>query len=222
VLEDLRWPFFIVAVVLSAVVVLIETGSAIVAQFGVNNPVGLGIPYSVLVDGLLFYTILLMVLALIMPERLHGTLQGIVTFIVSLLTLLASLAMLFAAILALMLMVTLLLAVPFGTIAYFALFGHFSRGTAQVLLSLIMTCKLFFIGFLVAAQQRFLEMKILVFTVICALLITFVTAFLQGLVPVPLDSILDAVAAIVVAIVGLILALILLLRSIPAVVKAIV
>jgi hypothetical protein len=218
-LEELRWPFFIVAVVLIAAVVLTEFGSQIFVSGG---RIGLGIPYSALVDGLLFYMIILMVLALIMPGRLHGALQGIVTLIVSLLTALASFVMIFAALLAVTEMVALLLAVPFGTFAYFALFSKFDRATASVELGMIMTFKLLFAVCLVLAQQRFLNMKLLVFTVLLSLLVTVIVSFLQGLVPSFLVSITDGVAAIILAVLGLVWAIVLLLRSIPAVVKAIV
>ena len=218
-LEELRWPFFIVAVVLIALALMTEFGSQIVVSGG---RIGLGIPYLALVDGLLFYMVALMVLALILPGRVHGALQGLLTFIVSLLTALASLAMIFAAIFAVTEMVALLLAVPFGTIAYFALFADFDRGTASAELAVIMSLKLFFALFLILAQQRFLGLKLLVFTIILALLASVIVSFLQGLVPSFLVSITDAIAAIILGVIGLVLAIILLLRSIPAIVKAIV
>jgi hypothetical protein len=220
--EDLRLPFFVIALVLLALAVLTEVGSEIGSQLHPTNPIGLGIPYLVLVDGLLFYMMMLMAFALFLPERLHGLLQGIVTFIVSLIATLSSLAMIFVALFALIGMVTLLLATPFGTAAYFVIFGHFARSDARIELSLIMILKLFFAGCLVLAQQRFLQNKLLVFTIILALVANVVVSFLHGLVPFFLVSITDALAAIVLAVLGLILAVILLLRSIPAVIKAIV
>jgi hypothetical protein len=53
------------------------------------------------------------------------------------------------------------------------------------------------------------------------LLCNVVAAFLQGLVPIILVSILDDVAAIVFAIVGIVWAVVLLIGSIPAIVKAV-
>ncbi len=220
--EDLRLPFFVAALLLITFAVLIEVGSKFASALGVGGPIGLGIPYLVLVDGLLLYMVILMALALFMPERIHGELQGIVTLIVSLLTALLSLGMIFVALFATLGMVALLLATPFGTIAYFAIFGHFARGVAGAELAVVMTLKLLFAGCLVLAQQRFLENKLLVFTVVLALVANVVVSFLQGLVPFYLVSITDAVAAIVLGILGLVLAIVLLLRSIPAVIKAIV
>ena len=220
--EELRTPFFVLALVLIAIAVLIEIGAEIVAQLGFGGPIGLGIRYSVLLDGMLLYMMALMGLALVLPARLMGTLQGIVTLVVSLLVALGSILMNFLALFALLEMVALLLAVPFGTIAYFALFGHFSRGAAAVELSAIMTLKLCFAGSLVLAQQRFLANKLMVFSIVLALVGTVIVSFLHGLVPIFLVSITDAIAAIVLAILGLILAIVLLLRSIPAIVKAVV
>ncbi len=219
--EDLRVPFFAAALLTITLALAIEIGSKIASQLNVRGPIGLGIPYLVLVDGMLFYMVLLMALALFIPERLHGMLQGIVTFIVSLLTALIALGMIFAALYALLGMVTLLFATPFGTIAYFAIFGHFDRVAARAELSTIMTLKLAFALCLVLAQQRFLQNKLLMFTLILALVATVVVSFLHGLVPFFLVSITDAIAAIVLAILGLILAIVLLLRSIPAVIKAV-
>lgn len=119
-------------------------------------------------------------------------------------------------------MVALLLAVPFGTIAYLAMFGSFDRSGATVALSLIMTLKLFFAGCLVLAHQRFLENKGLVLLILTSLLATLVIGFLQGLVPGILVSITDAIAAIVVGILALLWAIWFLLRSIPSIVKAVV
>jgi len=220
--EDLRIPFFVAALILMAVVVLVEIGSELVARLGMGGRIGLGIPYLMLVDGLLFYMTILMALALGLSERLHGLLQGFVTFILSLLAALGCFIMILVALFATLEMVGLLLSVPFGTVVYLALFGHFSRGAASTELSAIMMLKFAFAICLIAAQQRFLQNKLLVFTVALALLATIIVSFLQGLVPIFLVSITDAIAAIVIAILGLILALVLLLRSIPAVVKAIV
>jgi len=224
--EDLRTPFFVAALLIMAVVVLMEVGSEQVglelASFlGQRGRIGLGIPCTALVDGMLLYMVTLMALALGLPERLHGLVQGPATLIVSLLVALASVVMIFVALSALSEMLALLLAVPFGTAVYAILFGHFARGAASTELSTIMALKLLFAGCLVAAQQRFLQNRLLVFTIALALAATVVVSCLQGLVPVFLASITDAISAIVISIIGLVLAIVLLLRSIPAVLNAV-
>ncbi|HXJ93709.1 MAG TPA: hypothetical protein VMT20_12725 [Terriglobia bacterium] len=219
-LDTLRKPLFIVALALALVTVLLEVGSAVVKSLG-NAKIGLGIPYSPLLDGLLLFTILLMGVGLLLPERVTGRIQGVATLLVSLLIGILSFVLILAAIAALVEMVTLLVAVPFGTIVYLILFGGFNRSGAAIALSLIMMLKLVFAGCLVLAHQRFLENKGLVLLILTSLLATLIIGFLQGMVPGFLVSITDAIAAIVVGILALLWAVWFVLRSIPAVVKAV-
>ena len=219
-LDTLRKPLFIVALVLIAVTLLVELGSDLVKGLA-NAKIGLGIPYSPLLDGLLVFTVVLMAFGLLLPERVTGRIQGIATFIVSLLVAILSFVMILAAIAALILMVTLLLAIPFGTIAYLIIYGSFDRSGAAVALSLIMTLKLFFAGCLVLAHQRFLQNKGLVLLILTSLVATLVIGFLQGLVPGFLVSITDAIAAIVVGVLALLWAIFFLIGSIPSMVKAV-
>jgi hypothetical protein len=219
-LDTLRKPLFIVALVLMAVTVLVELGSGLVKSLA-NAKIGLGIPYSPLLDGLLLFTVLLMGIGLLLPERVTGRLQGVTTLVVSLLLAMLSFVLILAAIAALIEMVTLLLAIPFGTLAYLAIFGSFDRSGAATALSLIMTLKLFFAGCLVLAHQRFLENKGLVLLVLTSLVATLIIGFLQGLVPGFLVSITDAIAAIVVGILALLWAIFFFLGSIPSIVKAV-
>jgi hypothetical protein len=219
-LDTLRRPFFLAALVLITVTVLVELGSGLVKSLG-NAKIGLGIPYSPLLDALLLFAVLLMGFGLLLPERLTGRIQGIVTLVVSLVLAVLSFVLILAAFAALIAMVTLLLAAPFGTIAYLILFGTFDRSGAAAALSLIMTLKLAFAACLVLAHQRFLQNKGLVLLILTSLLATLIIGFLQGLVPAFLVSITDAIAAIVVGILALLWAVWFLLRSIPAVVKAV-
>ena len=220
-LDTLRKPVFIVALVLIIVTVLVELGSGLVKSLG-NARIGLGIPYSPLLDGLLLFAVLLMGLGLLLPERLTGRLQGIATLVVSLVLGALSFVLILAAVAALIEMVTLLVAIPFGTIAYLIIFGNFDRSGAAIALSLIMTLKLYFAGCLVLAHQRFLQNRGLVVLILTSLLATLIIGFLHGLVPAFLVSITDAIAAIVVGILALVWAIWFLLRSIPAVAKAVV
>jgi hypothetical protein len=240
-MERLRVPFFVIAIAAMILVVLMEIGSPFLiggydvgAQIsqqagdlgvsvpagGHSAPPGLGIPYLALVDGIALYTVVLMGVGLIIPERLQGRVQGVITLIFSILLILGALVLLFIALAKLIAMVTLLLAFPFGTIAYLIIWGSFPRDQAAVVLSLLMFLKLVFAGCLLAAQQRFIQNKGLVALVLTSLICNIVVAFLHGLVPGILVSILDALAAIVLAIVGIIWAIVLLIGSIPAIVKA--
>jgi hypothetical protein len=256
----LRVPFFLVAVVLMAIVVLIELGSlllphqppstdqvvATLCQDPSSDPdhkcatpagrqelannvsksqepprPGLGIPYMALVDGLLLFILGLMTASLVIPARVQGRLQGLVSLIVTLLLILAGVVMVFLALNLLILMVSLLLSIPFGTLVYLAIFGFFDRAGAQITLSLTMLLKAAFAVCLVIAHQSFLTDKGLLLLVGASLVSNLIIGFLHGLVPGFLVSITDAVAAIVVAIIGIILAILALVGSIISIVKAI-
>jgi hypothetical protein len=221
-MESLRTPFLIIALALSLVIVLIETASLgfIGNAFHSDLPTpGLGVPYLALVDGILLFTIGMFGLALIVPASVLGAIQGIITFISMLLLLIGSIVLIFVALALLTLMVTLLLAVPFGTIAYFAAFADFDTDAARVTLGVIMTLKIAMVILLVLAQQQFIEVKGLVLLVLTSLLAGIVVSFLHGIVPGFLVSILDAIAAIIVGVLAAVWALVKLLGSIPGIVK---
>ncbi len=241
---DLRKPFLVVAIILMVLVVLVELGSGLVlggAPAGnalrdqqdslavdnvdnlgdVEEPPGRAILYLVLVDGILLYTVGLMGLSLVIPEKVQARAQGCATFILSLILIIVGIILAIIAFVELIVMVTLFLAVPFGTIAYLALWGFFPRGDASVLLSLLMFLKIAFCVFLVLAQQRFLMMKGLMLLVLTSLVCNVIVAFLQNLPPIILVSIFDNIAALIVAIIAIIWAIILLVLSIPSIVATI-
>lgn len=240
---QLRRPFFFIAVFAMALVVLVELGSALMIggadaggalldqareldvdvpnASGVNEPAGRGISYLVLIDIILLYTVALMGAALLVPDRLHGRAQGVLTLIGSIVLIIVAFVMLIIAFIELLVMIALFFAPPFGTIAYLALWGFFPRGDAAVVLSLLMFLKLAFCVFLLLAHQRFLQNKGLVLLVLTSLLCNIIIAFLHGFVPIILVSIVDDLAAIVIAILAIIWGIILLIGSIPALVKAV-
>jgi hypothetical protein len=147
--------------------------------------------------------------------------QGIATLIGSIVLILTSLGSLVAAFVELMVMVTLLPAVPFGTIAYLAMWGFFPVADAATLLGLLLALKLAFAVLLLLAQPRFLQNTGLVVLTATTMVATVVLAFLHGWVPVILVSIVDGIAAIVFAILALIVGIVLLIGSIPAILKAV-
>jgi hypothetical protein len=240
---ELKKPFFFIAVIAITLVVLVELGSQLfigganvgsaftneAADFGVSNvpssdvsePPGRGIPYLALIDVIALYTAALMGASLIVPEKLHGRLQGILTLIGSIVLIIVGLILLIIAFIELLIMVSLFLAVPFGTIAYLILWGFFPRGEAAAILALLMFLKLVFAAFLIIAQPRFLQNKGLVALIITSLVANIVIAFLHGFVPIILVSIVDDLSAIIFAIVAIIWAIVLLIGSIPAVVKSV-
>lgn len=219
-LGELRKPLFLIAMALILIALLIEIGSGLVAGFGARAG-GLGVPSLALLDGLLTFTIALIACSLLIPERAQGRIQGVATLIVSLIVIFAGIAKIFAAIGKLFLMIGLLLSPIFGTIAYFIVFARFPRGEAAFSLSLLMTLKLFFAGFLVFAHQRFLQNKGLVLLALSSFIATIIIGYLHGFVPGFLVSVTDAVAAIIVALIAVIWAVVFLVGSIISVVKAV-
>lgn len=219
-IERLRLPFFVAALVCLALAVLLELGTLRFVSSGEGHPPGLGIAYLALVDATVLLTLLLMALPIVIGRDLAGRLQGLISLIFAILVIIGGIIAIFVAVSLLLLMIGLLLAVPFGTIAYFALFGGFDRGRASIFLGLIMLLKVVFAICLPLAQQRFLLMKGLIVLVLLSFVVTIVVGFLQGVVPGVLVSITDAIAAIVVGIVGVILAVVTLVFAIVAVVRA--
>jgi hypothetical protein len=221
--DELRKPFFIIALVLMFLVVLIEVGSPWLMQVtdkSFDRP-GYGVQYLVFVDAFLFYVSLLIGLALIIPERIQGRVQGCVTLVVSFLGCLGIIGAIITAFIFLLLMITLLLAPIFGTLAYLAIYGDFDRSGANITLSLIMALKIGYCILLILAHQRFLQNKSLVLLTLTSLLANIIISFLHNLVPGILVSITDALGAIVVAILALIWAIVFIIGSIVAIVRSI-
>jgi hypothetical protein len=181
---------------------------------------GKGIPYMALVDGLLLFTMLLIALSLLIPERVHGRVQGLATLIFSLFVLLVAIVLIVGAIMFLVLMLSLFLSIPFGTIAYMAAFADFDVGAARGTLGALMTLKIVFAVALVLSQQRFLENKGLILLILTSLLANVIISILHGFVPSFLVSITDDIGAIVVGILAAIWALVFLIGSIKSVIKA--
>ena len=226
-LDELRKPFLVIALVLMLLVVLVEGTSVLwinpdkaVGSLGAKTP-GYGITYLAFLDYLVFYITLLIGLAMIIPERLQGRVQGCATAIVSFLGCLGTIYAIITCLIMLIIMVTLLLAPIFGTIAYVAIYGHFNRGAAAATLSLIMALKIGFVVCLVLAHQRFLQNKGLVLIVLTSLLANLIISFLHNFVPGLLVSITDAIGAIIVGILAVIWAIILFVFAIISIIKAI-
>lgn len=225
-MDGLRIPFFLAAWICLIIAVLIEVGSVGFVDSTVNSDFdslstpGLAIAYLALFDGILLYSISLMVAAVFMPARVLGRLQGIASFVFYLLLLLAALVLVFIAITLLVMMISLLLAVPFGTAIYFGAFASFATGSAAATLGVILTLKLVFAVCLILAQQRFLTMKGLVVMVLVSLFANVLISFLHHFGPSFITSILDAVGAIVIAILAIVWGLLGLIGSIPAILKA--
>ena len=227
-LDELRKPFLVIALVLILLVVIVEVSSPLLLDLGTPGAAsldaetpGYGISYLAFLDTFVFYITLLISLGMIIPERVQGRIQGIATVIVSFLGCLGTIFAIIACLVVLIIMVTLLLAPIFGTIAYLAIYGHFDRTGAAVTLSLIMMLKLGFVVCLLLAHQRFLQNKGLVLIVLTSLVANLIIGFLHNFVPGMLVSITDAIGAIIVGILAVIWAIVLLIFAIISIIKAI-
>lgn len=243
----LRRPFFILAVVTMALVVIVELGMPLLvlggppsvpvaatagelgvprellaaSSTGVPQPPGAGIASLAFIDGLLLFTVAMVGLSLLISPRIHGKFQGLLTLVVSLLWVLACLLAGLAALATLLLMVGLFVSAPFGTLVYLAVWGSFSTGKAAVLLGLLLFLKICFGVFLVLSQPRFLRVKGLVALVLLSVLLQLVLGFIHGFLPGPVVAIGDQLWAVVTAVVALLWALVMLVFSLPAIVKAV-
>ena len=219
----IRKPFLVASLILFAAAFAIEAGSRI----WINPPVagvahaprpGLGIPSLAALDALVVLTIVItMLIGLEVPGV--GRLTGIASVIVSFFGCLGSLVFLFVTIAMLMLMIGLLLAVPFGTAVYMAIYGSFPRGTAGATLAVILLLKLAGLFCLVLGSAQVLKSKMLVLLFACTIGLTVLLSFLHGFPPGVLASITDAIGAIIAFIVAIIWAIIYFVVGIMSVIK---
>ena len=226
-LDSMRKPFLVVSLIAIFLAVLVELGSIAILGPHIPPPLGISptgkaIPAMAFLDGLIFYATLLITIALLIPERVQSKVQGIVTLVFSFLLILGCITVIFVDIQLLVLMVSLLMSVPFGTIAYFAIWASFNTDGARVVLGLLMTVKIVFAVCLVLAHQRFLQNKGLVLIIITSLVSNLIITFLHGLVPGFLVSITDDIAAIIICILAIIWAVVYLIGGIVSVIKVIV
>lgn len=184
-----------------------------------DDPPGLGVPALALIGTLLVLVLSLTTAPLLLGDRVTGLVQGIVSLVGGVLALLASIAVALVALAALLTMVGLVLAAPFGTLAYLAVFGSFPTGAAALLVGLVLALQLGTVVLLVFAHQRFLASKGLMLLLATAVLLTFVTGLLHAIVPGFLVSIADAVAALISAVVAAVWSLLIAIGGLVGVLK---
>jgi hypothetical protein len=185
-----------------------------------ERPPGYGVSSLSLIDILYLLTVGLMVLSLVIGQALHARVQGIIGLIVAILVIFAALKQLFAALIELMIRVTLLLAVPFGTIAYMVMYAFFDRTGAATVLGLSWLLKIGAVVCIALAQQRYLKQKGLLLMIATSFLGSIIVSFLHGFPPLFLVSITDPIAAIVCDIIAILWAIVFVIYGIIAVVKA--
>lgn len=218
----MRIPFFVLAVLSMALVVAVELATLAFLRNAADTPEslpGLGGPYLVLLDGILFYFVIVASLGYFRFKALAARIVAVATLILSLLGVVGSVLMIVAAVLAIMLMLGLLFATPFGTLAYLDLFANFPKQPALNALSLIMLLKVFFLLMLALTHPGYLKNKWLVILVGLSMLATWLTSTLIAWPPTFLSSITDAVGALITAVIALVWLIATLIASIVGIVK---
>jgi hypothetical protein len=213
---ELNKPIFIIGLCLMLLAFLAEVGSPLLGA----TPPGIGIPYIAILDILMMNGVVMLALALFSPnfQSKVNTISGL---IISIIAIIGGIILILMAVVKLLIMVALLLAVPFGTLIYLALFGTFPKGLAATALGLIMFLKLAFGACLVLSEPEWLQKKGFLFLTLSSLLACLIVEFLHAIVPGFLCSVTDALAAIIVGIIGVIWAIVLLIKSIIAIINVV-
>ncbi|MEK8105514.1 hypothetical protein NKG94_10890 [Micromonospora sp. M12] len=142
---DLRKPFLLLAMLAIVLAIGVELGAGLLLGgadagaaladsagtldvelddvSGVSEPSGRGTGYLALIDAVAVWSTGLFCLGLLLPERVQGRVQGVASLIFSIILIIVGLVALVIVFVELMIMVSLFLAVPFGTLAYLALWG---------------------------------------------------------------------------------------------------
>lgn len=214
----------LIALIAILLAVLVELGANFALHvFQAGAPNGKAVSAMAVVDGILFYVALVNGLQALFPAgiRVQAKVQGIVQVIFTLLLTVGAIVALIADFMMLMLMVSLLMAVPFGTIAYLAMWGTFDTDLARMLLSLLMILKIVFAICMVVAHQGFLKFKALVLITLTSFVCNLLIAFLHAFVPGILVSITDDIAAIIICVLGIIWSVVSLIGGILSVIKVV-
>ncbi|MFT6791823.1 MAG: hypothetical protein ACJA04_001036 [Cellvibrionaceae bacterium] len=192
---------------LIALIVGIEVSSlAFVTTSNTENlkSPGLGIMSLAFIDGILLYSWTTIKAGSIIPEKILTPGTKVANFLFFLFLLSLSITTIFTAIALIMLMISLLLAIPFGTIVYMIAYADFPKGAAQTTLAILMSLKILFAVSLVVGEKRLFEdYRKFLLLLLCSFVANIIIGFVHGIVPGFLVSITDAVGAIIVIIIAL-------------------
>ncbi len=219
----IRLPFFAFATLTIVLVIAFELSTMAFLRSAANiegSTPGIGGPYLALIDGIILYALALMWISMGPAKAVTARLQSIVSLILTFFGALGALLLIFIAFGIIILMIGLLLAVPFGTIAYFAAYADFPKSEAVSALTLILTLKLVFLVLLFLAHQGFMKNMGLMILIGLSLLATWLTSFLIALPPGFLASITDAVGALITAIIAFIRLVMMFFASLIGVITA--
>ncbi len=182
---------------------------------------GLAVAALIHLDIMLLTTLLLFNLPLIISARLIAKLQGCVSCLLGLASVILGLITILKALVSLILMVTLLMAIPFGTLVYLARYADFNTAKAAAILGTLMFLKVVLVIALVIAHERFLLncgfIVLMATSFIAMIIVTFLHSFPPGF----LVSITDGIGAIIVSILAIIWGVVFLVGGAIGIVKTI-
>ena len=119
------------------------------------------------------------------------------------------------------LMVTLLMAIPFGTLVYLARYADFDTTKAAAILGTLMFLKVVLVIALVIAHERFLLNCGFIVLMATSFIAMIIVTFLHNFPPGFLVSITDGIAAIIVSILAIIWGIIFLIGGVIGIVNMI-
>jgi hypothetical protein len=154
-------------------------------------------------------------------QKIAPRLLGIGTLIVMVVGFVLTVIAVFAAIQLLLLMISLLLAAPFGTMAYLALWGDFDTDASRQVLALVILLQVVGAIMVLLVNPSLLKNIFLLLLFASALGMTFLLGFLHALPPSFLVSITDAVGGIVAGILAALWMIVFIFGALGAIIRAI-
>ncbi len=185
-----------------------------------ENLPGLAASSLLSVDILLFVTILLLSLPLIMSADALCRVQGIIYLITGIIMIVLSYITILKAIVSLVLMISLLMAIPFGTIIYMILFAFFDTSKAALIIHTLFSLKMACAICLIIASEFFIANIGLILIIATSFVTMIIVNVLHSFPPTFLVAITDSIAAIIVSIVAIIWAIILIISGLINIIKA--
>ena len=186
-----------------------------------EKPPGFAVAALIHLDIMLLVTLLLFNLPLIISARLIAKLQGCVSCLLGLASVILGLITILKALVSLILMVTLLMAIPFGTLVYLARYADFDTTKAAAILGTLMFLKVVLVIALVVAHERFLLNCGFIVLMATSFIAMIIVTFLHNFPPGFLVSITDGIAAIIVSILAIIWGIIFLIGGVIGIVNMI-
>lgn len=197
-----------------------EVASAAASAVGDTPPPGVGIRALLFLDAALAYSLVLILIDFFAPVRAAAArVQGIVTLVLGIVGILLAVVFANAAINLVTIMLALLMSPPFGTLAYFAAWGHFDKTHARIIIDLCLFLKMVGVAFLVVSSPTIIKNRTLMLLLGLSLGLTFMLGLLHAFPPSFLVAITDGVGAIITLIVALIWMVLLLIGAIPSIVR---